>query len=105
MGFPAGDDLLKYLTKIGWLLTVASVDPASISAGATGTVNVTLAGVTPGHRCFAFPQGTPSAGGAVASGAVCSTAGTVVVTYSNPSAGAIDLTAHNVAVLAIPPLS
>jgi hypothetical protein len=99
----AGTDIAKQLTKVaGWILATGAVDPASLGAGATAATNLTVAGVTPQHRIIAMIQGAPSAGGAVLSGAVCTTPGTVAVSYSNPSAGAIDLTSHTVLVLCIP---
>jgi len=99
----AASDLAKALTKVlGWILIQVTVDPASLASGATATTNATVAGVTPQHRCIPFVNGALSAGGAVCSGAVCTTPGTVAVSYSNPSAGAIDLASHTLNLLCIP---
>lgn len=99
----AGTDIAKILTKIlGWIYTTITVDPASLGTGATAVTSVSVAGLTPQHRIVAMIQGAPSAGGAVLAGAVCTTPGTVALSYSNPSAGSIDLASHTVLISAIP---
>lgn len=99
----AGTDIAKILTKIlGVIWSVITVDPASLGTGATAITSVAVTGLTPQHRVIAMIQGAPSAGGAVLSGANCTTPGSVALSYSNPSAGSIDLASHSVLVCAIP---
>jgi hypothetical protein len=99
----AGTDIAKQLTKIlGMIWAVVTVDPASLGTGATAITSVAVTGLQPGHRVLAMIQGAPSAGGAVLAGANCTTPGQVALSYSNPSAGSIDLASHSVLICAIP---
>ena len=72
-------------------------DPASTGAVAVATVNLTVAGVTTADKVLsAMIQGLPSSAGVMISAAFCQAANNVRLHYSNPSAGTVDLAAHEV---------
>lgn len=96
------DDLTtKMLESIGIICKTISANPASIAAGAEGTIDVDVDGVLPAHKLFVTLAADVTVGLYLRS-AVCSTPGTVTLTFANHSAGAIDEAAHNVNLLAIP---
>lgn len=72
-------------------------DPASTGAVAVATVNITVPGITTADKVInATIQGLPSSAGVVLSAAFCQGANNVRLHYSNPSAGTVDLAAHEV---------
>jgi hypothetical protein len=68
--------------------TVTSADPASISAGAVGTVVLTIAGAKTTDMVFVNPKGL--ANGLAVFKAYVTGANTVTVSLRNNSGGAVD---------------
>lgn len=91
----------RQLEAIGLMCKTVSLNPGSIGAAGVGTATAAVSGLTPAHRCFVAGAGVPS--GAVGIfGARCVTPGTLTVDFFNGSAGAIDLSAVNCTLFAIP---
>lgn len=81
--FSAGGSITRVMSG-----TVAGVDPASINAGAVGTVALTVTGVAAGDLCVMEPPAALEAG-LVPISAIAS-ADTITVTLLNTSAAPID---------------
>lgn len=82
-----------------FLEDLVAVNPASIAAGAVGTVDVTVAGLTTSHYVLAQPQASLGAGLSLA-GLSIPSANTLRVHLYNPTAGAVDGGSVNWAVFA-----
>lgn len=74
-----------------------AVDPASTGTMTTVVANVTVAGITTADKIIsAQVNATLSSAGAMLTGAQCQATNNVRFTYSNPSAGTVDIAAHEV---------
>lgn len=74
---------------MGYRIRSASVDPASIAAGAAGDTDVTLADATTNDQVIGIPPDTLEAG-LVPQGCTVPSDGTVRVRLVNHTAGAVD---------------
>ncbi len=79
----------RNLDRGHFIEATVSVNPASIAAGAVGTTDVTVTGLTTSHRVVATPQGGLGAGLAV-NGVSIPSNGTLRIHLYNPTAGAVD---------------
>lgn len=83
-----GNDQFRGLFSDTWAVT-ATLDSASVSAGATTTDTVTVPGVALGDMVLGFSVGVSEAG--LVRRAYVSAANTVTIVTYNPTAGSVDL--------------
>ena len=83
-----GNDSFRGIFTDTWAVT-ATLDSASVSAGATATDTVTVPGVALGDMVLGFSVGVSEAG--LIRRAYVSAANTVTIATYNPTAGSVDL--------------